>query len=466
MRPLSILPRAGTVSGHRHVSLLSHLRDRLGPAGGWVALVVLAGLVGVAVAASGSALVGVAVGVVVLGVGVLAVDPLLLIVLPIPGSLLVMRVGGSSTNLSIADLLVFMGGVAALFFVEWSTAPALRRFMIGIVVYQAALLLVVLAHPNRYDIVDWFHRLSFTGGAVLVGWVVAANGRCRQAFRPYLVGATFLALVAIANTLIHHFQPAQFGQYQKNAIGDILWVAVVLAQVRPPWLGIGRREGRVYLIICLLGILSAQSRQAVISMLVALGIATLLNPVVRRQAKFMMLSALPLGVAVYYTIVNDARVNPKFNSVAIRLDQLSAAINAWHQSPVFGLGMRFYNLPDYLSITAPPNVLVDNLASTGIVGSIAFFFLVAVNLDTLARLPRIFGTLGLAVLAAHYVNGLFDIFWIGASSVAAFAIAGASLGTADAVRAGRLRVADEPPPPAPPTPAPRPLRRALPRASP
>jgi len=31
--------------------------------------------------------------------------------------------------------------------------------------------------------------------------------------------------------------------------------------------------------------------------------------------------------------------------------------------------MRFYNLPQYLYVTAPPNSLVDNLASTGVIGS-------------------------------------------------------------------------------------------------
>ena len=47
-------------------------------------------------------------------------------------------------------------------------------------------------------------------------------------------------------------------------------------------------------------------------------------------------------------------------------------------------------------------------------------------------LPRIYGTLGLVVLLAHYVDGLFDTFWIGALSITPFVIAGISLGMADA----------------------------------
>ena len=76
--------------------------------------------------------------------------------------------------------------------------------------------------------------------------------------------------------------------------------------------------------------------------------------------------------------------------------------------------MRFYNLPQYITVTAPPNSLVDNLASTGVIGSLAFFFLVVVTMRAMNGLPRIYGTLGLVVLLGHYVDGLFDTFWIGA----------------------------------------------------
>jgi hypothetical protein len=76
-------------------------------------------------------------------------------------------------------------------------------------------------------------------------------------------------------------------------------------------------------------------------------------------------------------------------------------------------------------------VLIDNLASTGIVGSLAFFYLVFVTMRTMGRLPRVFGTLGLVILFGHYVDGLFDIFWIGVSSIAPIIVAGVSLGMAD-----------------------------------
>jgi type IV secretory pathway TrbL component len=99
--------------------------------------------------------------------------------------------------------------------------------------------------------------------------------------------------------------------------------------------------------------------------------------------------------------------------------------------------MRFYNLPQWVSVTAPPNVVIDNLASTGIIGSLAFVFLVWVTVRTMYRLPYALGTLGLVVLIGHYVDGLFDIFWIGGPTVAPYIICGVSLGLADIDRMAR-----------------------------
>ena len=95
----------------------------------------------------------------------------------------------------MADLLVFVGAAVCLFHIEWRTALHLKRFLRGIVWYQAVLLLVVVAHPFKGDIIEWFHRFSYLAGSTLVGWVIATHGRVRQAFRLYLWGAAVLALL-------------------------------------------------------------------------------------------------------------------------------------------------------------------------------------------------------------------------------------------------------------------------------
>ncbi len=396
------------------------------------AVLLVAALTGVVVATNGK--IGLAVAAVVLVVGVFVADPVLLAVIALPASILELRVGGATTNLSTADLVVFVAGLASLFRIRWHDARYLKQFLQGILWYEAVLLLVVLVHPNRYDIVEWFHRWSYVGASALVGWVIASSGRVRPAFRAFLYGAAILGVVAMVDAVASHFQPAQFGLYQKNAIGDIMWVAVVVAQINPSWLSMARREARICKYLCIGGLLASYSRQGVIVLILALVIAVLRNPEVRRRSKMMLLGAIPLVVGLYYSFDYAARTNPKFNSVSIRVSQLSAALHVWHMSPLFGEGMRFYNLPQFYTVTAPPNVLIDNLASTGIIGSLAFLYLVFVTTRTMARLPRVFGTLGLAILVSHFVDGLFDIFWIGASSTIPFIICGVCLGMADSAR--------------------------------
>lgn len=404
--------------------------------GAWLVIVMVAAGIGVATAESHK--LGLALAAGVLAFGVFVADPLLLVVIALPGALLVERVGGSSTNLSVADLLVFIGGVVSLFHIRWSEAYYLRRFLRGVVWYQAILILVVIAHPNRYNIVEWFHRFSYLGATVMIGWVIATNLRIRQAFRLYLGGASILALVAMGYAVKLHFQPAQWGAYQKNAIGALMWVAIVVAQINPPWAEIGHRMARVSKYLCIIGLLASQSRQSAILVILALVVAFLLNPEVRSRSRMIGLALLPAVGLIYYSFSINAKNNPKFNSVSIRFDQINAALHVWHLSPILGEGMRFYNLPQYVYVTAPPNVIIDNLASTGVVGSVAFVLLVAVTMRTMFRLPYALGTLGLVVLLSHYVDGLFDIFWMGGPTVAPIIIAGVSIGLSDMARKGKV----------------------------
>jgi len=246
----------------------------------WSAVVVVA--LGIGVVTAGDQRLALLLGGVVLVLGIYVADPILLAVLVLPGSLLLQRVGGAGTNLSAADLLVFLAALICLLHVRWSEAPFLRQFFRGIVWYQAVLIVVVVANPNRYDVVEWFHRFSYLGGSVLVGWVVASAGRAGQTLRLYLWASSLLSLWAIENTVTHGFLPAQSGVYQKNSIGAVLWVAILVAQLRPPWAQLPRVETRIIEVVCILGLLASQSRQAAISLIVALGVATMLNPVVRR----------------------------------------------------------------------------------------------------------------------------------------------------------------------------------------
>jgi hypothetical protein len=278
-----------------------------------------------------------------------------------------------------------------------------------------------------------------------------------------------LALIAMEHAVTGHFKPAQWGVYQKNAIGAILLIAILIAQINPPWAGLGRIEVRVNKYLCIGGLLASQSRQSAILLILAIAFSYFLNPDLRGRSKMLLLAAIPVVVVLYYSFTINARNNPKFNSVSIRVDQIGSALHAWHLAPILGEGMRFYNLPQFITVTAPPNVFVDNLASTGVVGSLAFVFMVVVTMRVMFRLPYVLGTLGLVVLFSHYVDGLFDIFWIGASSIAPFIVAGISLGLADMDRTdllphGARSVSRSGAGPAPPGPSRRDRAKSSPRS--
>ncbi len=410
----------------------SSVRRALVAATGWAALVLVTA--GIAIYAVQDRKIGLALAALVLLLGVFAADPVLLAVIALPGVFLLQRVGGASTNLSAADLLVFLGALVCLLHVRWSEARHLRAFLKGIVVYEATLIVVVAAHTNRYDVVEWFHRLSYLGGSVLVGWVVARHGRARQAFRLYLLGASVIAVIAMEHAVKLHFKAAQWGLYQKNAVGAMMWVAVVVAQVNPPWTGVSRRQARIAKWLCLGGLLASQSRQSWVVLCGAIVLFVLMNPEVRRRSKLLLLGIIPLGLLLYYSFSTQFVVNPKFNTVSIRLRQLSKAVSVWHLSPVLGEGMRFYHLPQFINVTQPPNVIIGNLASSGIVGSLGFVAFVVIAIRVVARLPVEFRTLGLVVLVGHLTEGLFDEFWIGSYSAASMIIVGIALGMADRAR--------------------------------
>jgi hypothetical protein len=428
MSPISTTPVGRALGGIRSRRVAADSSSLVS----WGVVVVIAAVIGAATVESRT--LGLLLAAVVLAVGVFVADPLLLVVLALPAGLVVERVGGATTNLSAGDAVAFLGGIVSLFYVRWKDAYFLKQFLRGVIWYQAVLIVVVIAHPNHYDIVEWFHRFSYLAATVLIGWVVAVHGRTRQAFRLYLIGASILAVWAMVYAVRLHFEPAQWGLYQKNAIGDLMWVAIVIAQVNPPWARIGTKLARVCEALCILGLLSAQSRQSAIMVILALVVAFLLNPEVRQRSRLIGLSLIPVVGVLYYSFSVNARNNPKFNSVSIRINQISEAVHIWHMSPILGEGMRYYNLPALSAGGVPPNVIVDNLASTGVVGSLAFLVLVWITMRTMIRLPYALGTLGLVVLLAHYVDGLFDIFWIGGPSAVPLIVAGISLGMSDQQR--------------------------------
>ncbi len=200
------------------------------------------------------------------------VDPLLFPVLTLPATLLLQRLGGSAigSSVDLSDVVLLAGTGLAITMVPWGSARALRRVLLLDLTYQVLILTSLVAAHGSTEILAWLHRWLLVSGGVLVGWVVARGGRARQAVSLFLAGTALLAIIALVHAVGSGFQPAQFGLYQKNYIGEVMVPAIVVAHLDPPWLALDRRLARSVIALDLLALLASQSKQAIVELIFVL----------------------------------------------------------------------------------------------------------------------------------------------------------------------------------------------------
>jgi hypothetical protein len=375
---------------------------------------------------------GILAGLLVLAVGLYAVAPMVVVAFAIPATLLVARVGTATSNLSVSDLVLFVATFAALPFLHVRESPILKRLLGLLVVYQAATLLTVVDNPYRADTVEWFHELFLVGGSLIIGWVVARQGYAKAALSVFLGGAAIIALWASAATAKHHFQPVGLPLgMQKNFIGVMMMFAVLVAFLNPDWVGWRGHWHRVAMYICVLGILAAQSRQAIIGCAVGVFVVTVrtrrLSHVTRRS-KMLIVVTIPLVIFAYVTISREFASSNRFNSVHQRQAWFQQAIQVWHTSPWLGVGLRWWYTARFPFSFQPPNGELEMLSSAGIIGLAAFLLLFGRSLMLLWSLPIRFGTLAFTALLMRFVEGQFDIFWVSATGAIPWIMVGLSLG--------------------------------------
>lgn len=369
-------------------------------------------------------------GAAVLFIGVASVNIDLIILLAVPFTLVVERVGGSGTNLSLSDFVLFVATLAAIFHFRPSLAPALRRLLALLFVYQASTLLTVLDYPYRADIVEWFHEAVLVGGSLVVGWVIGYHGRTRVAFSAYLVGACAIALWAIGYCLTHQLHAANLPlSMQKNYVGDMLSFAVLLAYARPAWIGwVNKRLLYGCMALCLFGILASESKQAIIAVVIGVVVILLREGTLQRRSKAIVLAVLPLVIVAYEVISKEVKSHNRFDSYYQRLSWYRDSFHIWHLSPLLGVGLRWWYTSRFLVSFQPPNAEMEMLTSVGVLGLLGFLVMMIGALVVLWKVPREWGTLAFVVLLMRFVQGQLDIFWVGAQGSIPWLIAGVALG--------------------------------------
>lgn len=369
----------------------------------------------------------------VLLVGIYAADPGYLTVLAVPATLLVFRLGGGGTNnLSVADFVLFLATLCALPLMRLKEAPELRPILAWALLYQAAALVTVVAHPYRADIIEWFHRLMIVSGSLVVGWVVGNRGRGRAALTAYVIGCCVLAVWSIPVGIAHGFHPPGLTfDLQKNFVGDMLSFGVIICHLNPPWLALPKRFALGAEILCGLGTFMIGSRQAMIAVVVVIVVCAFRDRQLARRTWPLLVGLIPLATVAYLTVARQAESSDSFNSVHQRLSWYKLTWDLWHTSPLFGVGMRYY----YTTLVAPqfrfqpPNGEFETLVETGIVGLAILMVFVGFTLVRMWRLPPAWGLLPFGVVLARAVQAQADIFWLGALGALPWLVVGVAMGT-------------------------------------
>jgi O-antigen ligase len=123
------------------------------------------------------------------------------------------------------------------------------------------------------------------------------------------------------------------------------------------------------------------------------------------------------------------------NSVGVREDVEAATRELWVESPLVGVGVRYYRTGDFPGYTASNNALNSEMAEAGIVGTSGFVLLHVVVLAGLwRRRSDPWAIAALALVAGNVLHGQFDIYWSSGITPLPFLVAGVALAAPRAPR--------------------------------
>ncbi len=335
----------------------------------------------------------------------------------------IVRLGGGL--LSISDALLILGAIAAALVLD-VTRRTLQRALLLIAAFQAVGLLSLVHALTTFAAQEWAHRLLLLGGGVVIGAALAQTGRLKLALTLFVAGGIAIALLGIAVALSSALAPA-YPLQQKNYEGDLLASAVLIVLFTPrEFLAIGRLRWPVLGVLAA-GLLATQSRGAMLAL--ALGVAVYV--LCRRRfdgLSVILLMSTAVATVLFAVAYNDqAQAQQFFGSLFERQQFQAAAIQAWQQSPVLGVGIRFWESGLYSLHNDPHNVVLLTLGESGIFGAAAFAaLLLGISAITLrARGPL--AALAVGLLAARFAHGLVDVYWVHGSLAIPWILTGAAL---------------------------------------
>jgi hypothetical protein len=392
-----------------------------------------------------SSLIALVVGVVVLLAGVASRDLTIVPVLAVPATLALTRVGGA---LSVSDVALAVATVVCLLMLRDRGAVVLGPLIWGGVFYLATAIPTQILNLYSANAIEWVHEVFLILGSLIVGFVIGREDRARLALTLYLLVCSGIGIAAMAVALVSFvqtgaFQPAYLPELQKNTTGGMLAAAAVIAFVRPIWLRWSARWAWTGVIICSLGVLAAQSRQALVGEVVGILLASLRKrPQTGRRVTIVWLAAIPAVAGVFSALTSQLDSQDPFNSANQRLAWYDQSVQIWQRSPIFGVGMRWWYTDRFSSefqSFQPPNAELEVATTVGVFGLVGFLVMFAVAAWHLWRMDPVYGTVGLAVVATRFTQAQFDLYWVAGQASLLWIVAGICYGVQARDTARRAR---------------------------
>ncbi len=390
------------------------------------------GVLAVGVTAASHPSWAVALAVVVLLGAVSVRAPAGVLVAVLPAAYISWRVGPGGSGLSVADAALFMGTLASVPFVPWAE-PRLRRVLLGLAVYEGTLALAVVSHPTQRAILEWGHRILLVGGSLMVGTALLRLVTLRGVLKTYLGASVAVAIASVLYTLTDSLRPAYPFGFNKNAAGLLLAFALVITVVAPTLATFATGLLGPLRVALVLGLLSTQSRGAMLAIVVAVVVPELRRTDSRRGIPLVIVTSAILLAGVLLVTQREAektRLNPdgaQYYGIGARSGSDHEALDIWGRERLLGAGLRYFYDPMFRT-SEPHNVVIVSLAETGIIGVAGLCWLLWSGWSALRGLDGQLATLARAVLAVQVLAGMFDIFWVAGRGSFAWALIGGAVG--------------------------------------
>lgn len=346
-------------------------------------------------------------------------------------------------HVAMSDLLLVMAVAAILLAasVEGSSASirALGPIAGAVVPYSLLVLILWLFHPGVREAAQSVQRYELFVFPLIAGAFVAFNGEQRRVLTAYVFATTFLALIW---PFVH------FGM-QKNPVGQLFTNAILLLIAMP-----SLRRLMPCLVILVPGLLFTESRGAIGSAIVGVGVIAMFNRFSSRSIWNRILPLAALAALAFVLMPASLRtrvttLTPGINtraaySLHIRQELSADAHLIIARHPWTGVGIGNYALADRQSSQPsddPHEVLLLQAAEGGYGLAVLYVLLIAGSTTVLFMRMRSLpvAAAAAAVLLATAIHGLVDVYWVRGTPVLGWLLVGMACGELARRRNGGLR---------------------------